>query len=49
MFAGGPFASQFTWVLRKIGTDRISRPRHNGKPATNRDPPPVNQHANPPI
>ena len=23
MFAGGPFAEQFTWVLRKIGTDRV--------------------------
>jgi uncharacterized protein len=23
MLAGGPFAEQFTWVLRKIGTDRI--------------------------
>jgi predicted TIM-barrel fold metal-dependent hydrolase len=22
MFAGGPFAEQFTWVLRKVGTDR---------------------------
>jgi predicted TIM-barrel fold metal-dependent hydrolase len=23
MLAGGPFAEQFTWVLRKIGTDRV--------------------------
>jgi uncharacterized protein len=23
MLAGGPFAEQFTWVLRKVGTDRI--------------------------
>jgi predicted TIM-barrel fold metal-dependent hydrolase len=23
LFAGGPFAEQFTWVLRKVGTDRI--------------------------
>lgn len=23
MFANGPFSEQFTWVLRKIGTDRI--------------------------
>lgn len=23
MFANGPFAEQFTWVLRKVGTDRI--------------------------
>jgi predicted TIM-barrel fold metal-dependent hydrolase len=23
LFAGGPFAEQFTWVLRKVGTDRV--------------------------
>ncbi len=23
MLANGPFAEQFTWVLRKVGTDRI--------------------------
>jgi uncharacterized protein len=23
MLAGGPFAEQFTWVLRKVGTDRV--------------------------
>jgi uncharacterized protein len=23
MLAGGPLAEQFTWVLRKVGTDRI--------------------------
>jgi uncharacterized protein len=23
LFAGGPFAEQFTWVMRKIGTDRV--------------------------
>jgi hypothetical protein len=23
MFAGGPFAEQFAWVLRKVGTDRV--------------------------
>jgi hypothetical protein len=23
MLAGGPFAQQFTWVLRKVGTDRV--------------------------
>jgi uncharacterized protein len=23
MFADGPFAEQFTWVLRKVGIDRI--------------------------
>ena len=23
MLAGGPFAEQFTWVLRKVGVDRV--------------------------
>jgi predicted TIM-barrel fold metal-dependent hydrolase len=23
MLAGGPFADQFTWVLRKVGVDRV--------------------------
>jgi predicted TIM-barrel fold metal-dependent hydrolase len=23
MLAGGPFAEQFTWILRKVGTDRV--------------------------
>jgi hypothetical protein len=23
MLAGGPFAEKFTWVLRKVGTDRV--------------------------
>lgn len=23
MFAGGPFAEQFSWILRKVGTDRV--------------------------
>jgi predicted TIM-barrel fold metal-dependent hydrolase len=23
LFAGGPFAEQFTWVMRKVGTDRV--------------------------